>query len=348
MMEGSEEYQEYQGLLLRHKRELEEFEQSFNAQIEAAKPALKKKLKLRFPKEKNAIEERQYEELLPYKLSGLLSDSTTTTTTTETSQTTSTSSSNSNNSNNSNNNNSSNKREKNKKKAEQKKKKQEELIKLARDELERDGGLSDRMKELSSIQSQLDPLALTIHEIESDGHCLYRAVCHQLSIHNDSNFSDTNSEKLTHLQLRKLVAKHLRENKNDFIFFMETEDGEMMDDEQYENYCRRVECSSEWGGQIELRAIAFILQRPIRIFQHGQPPIVMGEEFLTMRPMTTTTTISSENSDDDDNDSGSSGGEIQQQQPQDNVLMVTYHRSYYSLGEHYNSVVVKSKEEEEL
>lgn len=62
----------------------------------------------------------------------------------------------------------------------------------------------------------------------------------------------------------------------------------------------------EWGGQLEVRALACALNKKILIYD-AQAPVL---------------TISN-NEDNNDND----------------VIRLTYHRHYFSLGEHYNSVV---------
>lgn len=62
------------------------------------------------------------------------------------------------------------------------------------------------------------------------------------------------------------------------------------------------------GGQLELRAIAIGLKRPIVVYSADSSPIVMGDEF--------------------------SSSDIEE-------VRLTYHRSYYALGEHYNALVEK-------
>ena len=74
--------------------------------------------------------------------------------------------------------------------------------------------------------------------------------------------------------------------------------------ELYGAYCDRVANSSDWGGQLELRALAMALQVPIHVFSAEGDIIRMGEEFHhTQEP-----------------------------------LQLTYHLHYYTLGEHFNSV----------
>lgn len=75
--------------------------------------------------------------------------------------------------------------------------------------------------------------------------------------------------------------------------------------EQYNKYCDNVEHTNEWGGQIEIRALVGALQVSVRIFQGmGAPIIDMGESFAKKH-----------------------------------LILLSYHKHYYSLGEHYNSVV---------
>lgn len=62
--------------------------------------------------------------------------------------------------------------------------------------------------------------------------------------------------------------------------------------------------TSDWGGQLELRALACALETPIHVFSAESDVISMGDEFAAMR------------------------------QP----LQLTYHLHYYTLGEHFNSV----------
>ncbi|XP_071440425.1 deubiquitinase OTUD6B [Hetaerina americana] len=153
---------------------------------------------------------------------------------------------------------------------------------------------------------------LVLHQIPSDGNCLYGAIDHQLSLFGKS---------IGVLNLRRLTAEHLRQNQNDFLPFITplADSGEPLNDVQYTMYCDRVEHSQEaWGGQVELRALSNVLHLPIEVLQGSGPPVILGAEYKE------TVTASG--------------------QPQ--TLILTYHRHAYGLGEHYNSVRPKSKESE--
>jgi OTU domain-containing protein 6 len=291
--DDNDDDESYEQVLKRHETEMEKFE----LEMKRLNHNENRGRKLR-----QQIEERHYSELLPYKLDSLLlleeeeelqkqqkQQKTNVSSTLSTEQ--------------------QRKKNKNKKRQEAKKKKEQNMRQQVADELKRDGGLTDRQRELIAITQQLTPMKLRIHEVESDGHCLYRAVCHQVKqVDQQSN--------LDYLKLRKQVASYMRQHIDDFLPFMETENGDLMDDVQYENYCKKIESSSEWGGQLELKAITHILQKPIKIYQSTQP-IVMGEEFL------------------------------QEQQENEQALTVSFHRSYYSLGEHYNSIIPATEDDDE-
>lgn len=72
---------------------------------------------------------------------------------------------------------------------------------------------------------------------------------------------------------------------------------------EFEDYCHKVASpsSAEWGGQIELQALSQALDRSIAIHSADVPVLHMGGE-------------------------------------KDDPIRITYHRHYYTLGEHYNSV----------
>ena len=82
----------------------------------------------------------------------------------------------------------------------------------------------------------------------------------------------------------------------------------MASDIEYIVYCNKVESVSdaEWGGQIEISALCACLNRRIIVVSADAPAVVMG----------------------DDN------AESRSRHP----LKIAYHKHYYALGEHYNSV----------
>ena len=96
----------------------------------------------------------------------------------------------------------------------------------------------------------------------------------------------------------------MRGHAEEFAPFLGYEPG----DQDYLAYCDKVESvvSAEWGGQLELKALSHVLGLPIYVYD-GTSIIKMGDD-LGADP-----------------------------------LRLSYHRFYYALGEHYNSVASSSK-----
>ncbi|XP_072969475.1 OVARIAN TUMOR DOMAIN-containing deubiquitinating enzyme 5 isoform X2 [Typha angustifolia] len=187
---------------------------------------------------------------------------------------------------------------------------QEEAAREQRIQEEQSNIISDRMIENEKLEGKLEPLGLTINEIKPDGHCLYRAVEDQLSLHSRSN------SPYNYQELREMVAKYMRENASDFLpFFLSDSKIELDSDctplERFAKYCKEVEATASWGGQLELGALTHCLKKHIMIFSGSFPDVEMGKEYK------------SEVGDGIDNPS----------------IMLSYHRHAYGLGEHYNSVI---------
>ncbi|XP_014214933.1 OTU domain-containing protein 6B [Copidosoma floridanum] len=155
-----------------------------------------------------------------------------------------------------------------------------------------------RNLEIQAIKTILTKRNLMVHEIPSDGHCLYNAVAHQLKLIGDL--------PLDYNDLRKKTANHLRENIDSFLPFIENSnstDDELMTVEQYEKYCDNVAETSAWGGAVELQVLSSVLKCPIEVIQAIGAPYEVGTEFEPTRK-----------------------------------LILTYYRHMYQLGAHYNSV----------
>jgi OTU domain-containing protein 6 len=79
----------------------------------------------------------------------------------------------------------------------------------------------------------------------------------------------------------------------------------------YAAYVDRVRSSAEWGGHVELRALSAALGRPVAVYSaRSAEPLRIGEQ-----------------------PHGAIGGEDA------GPIRLSYHLSYYALGEHYNLVV---------
>uniref|UniRef100_A0A5B7C0C8 OTU domain-containing protein n=1 Tax=Davidia involucrata TaxID=16924 RepID=A0A5B7C0C8_DAVIN len=181
---------------------------------------------------------------------------------------------------------------------------QQEAAREQRIQEEQSNIVSDRMIENEKLERKLEPLGFTVNEIKPDGHCLYRAVEDQLA------FLSGGSSPYTYQQLREMVAAYMRKHASDFLPFFLSEnmtDGDSDDSliERFENYCREVESTAAWGGQLELGALTHCLKKHIMIYSGSFPDVEMGKEYKSESPS----------------------------------IMLSYHRHAFGLGEHYNSVV---------
>ena len=118
---------------------------------------------------------------------------------------------------------------------------------------------------------------------------------------------DTDDDsKYDFITLRKMASTYMRNHPDDFSPFL----GLLSTDEEYKTYCDKVESinDAEWGGQLEIRALCYCLNRKILIYSADSPLLIMG------------------------------GDEVMLDCDNKKPLKIAYHRHYYALGEHYNSV----------
>lgn len=92
----------------------------------------------------------------------------------------------------------------------------------------------------------------------------------------------------------------LVESETEFAPFCELTD----DVPDFRTYVERVRSSAEWGGHLELRALALALKRQVVVYSSTQAPLIIEEHGC---------------------DSA-------------NPIRLSYHLTYYALGEHYNQV----------
>jgi len=171
-------------------------------------------------------------------------------------------------------------------------------------------GPSAREEEDAHFARTLGPMGLRVAEMAADGHCLFRAIAHQLA-YAEGGAAGGQPDTAAAVEIRKVAAGQLRRGRalyEPFVLAGAVDDpGPPI---EYEAYCARVESTAEWGGQAELQAIAAALGKRIEVHSAGMPVVVMGDDDSPARP----------------------------RDPRD-VLRVSYHRAAYGLGEHYNSVV---------
>lgn len=134
---------------------------------------------------------------------------------------------------------------------------------------------------------------LSLFEIPADGNCLFSAIEDQLKQQSIEN-NVTN--------LRGQTAEYMRSHRNEFLpFLVQESTGELYNDDEFNDFCDRLEMTSEWGGQTEIRALSEVLRQPIEVIQADGPTVTVGDQF-TAQP-----------------------------------LRLVYHRHKYGLGEHYSS-----------
>jgi OTU domain-containing protein 6 len=125
------------------------------------------------------------------------------------------------------------------------------------------------------------------------------------------NLTQSSTMIYDYVTVRKLIADHMRQHADLYAPFLGLDvdscGGESRYLQQYEEYCYKVESASdaEWGGQLEITALCDLLRRQIWIYKADSPVLIMGEanSNVDLPP-----------------------------------LRLVYHRYYYALGEHYNSV----------
>lgn len=128
-----------------------------------------------------------------------------------------------------------------------------------------------RHLESEKLSQILASRQLEIKQIQSDGHCMYRAIEDQLK---------AQECPMTVTALRRQTAEYMQSHAEDFLPFLTNPNtGAMYTTEEFGKYCEDIVNTAAWGGQLELRALSHILQTPIEIIQAESPPIVVGEEY---------------------------------------------------------------------
>ncbi|XP_036267361.1 OTU domain-containing protein 6A [Pipistrellus kuhlii] len=152
---------------------------------------------------------------------------------------------------------------------------QRERQKMAAADAEEVGYLAAcRRDEEEKLAVILGARNLELKEIPADSHCLYRAIQDQLPF------------SVTLESLRSRTAAYMKKHVDDFLpFFSDPETGDVYTRDDFFSYCDRIVRSASWGGQLELRALSHVLQRPIEVIQTESPVLLVGEEY-TKKPLT--------------------------------------------------------------
>jgi len=158
-----------------------------------------------------------------------------------------------------------------------------------------------RGQERVHMEAEMRAHALAEKEIAPDGHCLFSAVADQLGVHGMSleplsspRTSDAEAGRNGYKTVRRVAAEYMARHGDEFSGFVEGDFG---------GYVERIRDTAEWGGQLELSALANAYGVEIRVVQEGRTEVVRPRE-----------------------------GEGEK------TLWLAYYRHGYGLGEHYNSL----------
>ncbi|KAF3491753.1 uncharacterized protein GIQ15_01270 [Arthroderma uncinatum] len=162
-----------------------------------------------------------------------------------------------------------------------------------------------RANERKAMDEAFASLKLKERDIAADGHCLYSAVAWQLA-ENGLNLHPEQGELMSadsvkndgYKLVRATTADFILANADDFAPFLE---------EPIQEYVRKIRSTAEWGGQLELQAIARAYKVRINVIQ-GEGRI---EKFQ-------------------------SDGEGDESQTKN--IWLAYYKHTYGLGEHYNAL----------
>ncbi|KAI1123730.1 OTU domain-containing protein 6B [Nemania abortiva] len=162
--------------------------------------------------------------------------------------------------------------------------------------------------EKSSLERTFSAHGLVEHEIRPDGHCLFSAVADQLAqrkipISPIDKGIDIDGKAPPYKAVRRVATDYMESHSDDFAPFLE---------EPLESYVPKIRDTAEWGGQLELLALASAYQIEIKVVQNGRTE--------TIEP------------------SGGVGAEGKENR----TIWLAYYRHGYGLGEHYNSLRKKS------
>ncbi|EXJ73610.1 uncharacterized protein A1O5_03372 [Cladophialophora psammophila CBS 110553] len=114
-----------------------------------------------------------------------------------------------------------------------------------------------REQELSSMKQQMSKLGLSETLIRPDGHCLFSACAH--SMHPDLLAAKSDhTKKVPYQKVRHAAAEFMAQHPDDFGAFME---------EPLDAYVKKIRDTAEWGGELELQAIARSYHVDINVLQ---------------------------------------------------------------------------------
>lgn len=157
-----------------------------------------------------------------------------------------------------------------------------------------------RASERAAMERAFKENSLREKDIEPDGHCLFSAVADQLGVVGiEVAPTSPAAPAPAYKVVRRTAAEYMTKHADDFAGFLEEPVGE---------YAARIRDTAEWGGELELSALARAYGVEIRVVQDGRTEVVAPFE----------------------EEAGEGEGR--------KTLWLAYYRYGYGLGEHYNSL----------
>jgi OTU domain-containing protein 6 len=152
-----------------------------------------------------------------------------------------------------------------------------------------------RKQEIAQMQKHFEKLGFKEMSIRPDGHCMYSAVAMLLQDTPADHSEFKTGGLLPYQAVRAETARFIYEHPSDFEAFLE---------EPIEQYTDKIKNTTEWGGQLELQAIARFYGKDINVLQaDGRiEKIESGMDSET------------------------------------EAIWLTYYRHSFGLGEHYNAL----------
>lgn len=151
--------------------------------------------------------------------------------------------------------------------------------------------------EHKKMQAQFELRGLIEKRIPPDGHCLFNAVADQLSLVGIPLGGETESKNgQNYKAVRRAAAGYMEDHPDDFAAFLE---------EPLKSYVEKIRDTAEWGGHLELQALAKSYKVEICVIQDGEAQSIKPDE--------------------------SAGKDVLK-------IWLGYYRHGFGLGEHYNSL----------
>lgn len=173
-------------------------------------------------------------------------------------------------------------------------------------------GMTDhRGQERERMEAEFSRHGLEEHEIRPDGHCLFSAVADQLGQAgvpllppSGADGEVVEGKEPGYKTVRRAAAGYIEARGDEFAGFLEEDLG---------SYVRKIRDTAEWGGQLELLALASVYGIQVCVVQDGRTEVI----------------------------SPSGGGEVKEGEERKKIWLA-YYRHGYGLGEHYNSLRKKA------